>query len=358
MKRLQEIDNARQQLLREYPDLPKRVAAIRRQSISQLPELVKRLQESLTGKLAKVYDAADSAAAMKILSQLLREEKQVACAYSNTLREIGFAEQMSEKGIQVKWTRLEEIVARIKNKAVLGHPHLPAVDLTEQEVEMALRQLTGDQTGKVAALKQQARTTIKADILASGYGVTGVNGLVAENGVMLLAEDEGNVRAVSNLPYRHIAVVGVEKIAATAEDAMAVMQAACIFGAGKNTTAYYSLIAGPSRTADIEFKMAYGMHGPKEVHVILLDNGRMALWKQEGRELLQCIGCGACYTSCRELAEKQGWQAQTLTPKNLALGLVRGELSAATGLKMSPFSCPVGLEATGTARCLEKLCPQ
>jgi len=31
---------------------------------------------------------------------------------------------------------------------------------------------------------------------------------------------------------------------------------------------YVTVITGPSRTADIEFKMAFGMHGPKEVHFI------------------------------------------------------------------------------------------
>jgi L-lactate utilization protein LutB len=129
-------------------------------------------------------------------------------------------------------------------------------------------------------------------VVQSEFGITGVDCLVAEHWAMVLAEEEGDLRAVSNLPYQHVAVAGLEQLVNSAEEAVALVQAASIFAAGRLSPTYVSFIAGPSRTGDIEFRIAYGMHGPKEVHVILLDNGRRALRDRGAGSLLKCIDCG------------------------------------------------------------------
>src|SRR5690606_18662783 len=70
-------------------------------------------------------------------------------------------------------------------------------------------------------------------------------------------------------------------------------------GTGQKITSYVSFITGPSRTADIELTLATGVHGPGEVHIILLDNGRWAAREDpELREALQCIRCRACSNVC------------------------------------------------------------
>ncbi|WP_040413542.1 LUD domain-containing protein, partial [Desulfosporosinus sp. OT] len=80
-------------------------------------------------------------------------------------------------------------------------------------------------------------------------------------------------------------------------------------GMGKDVLKYISFISGPSRTADIEFRMVQGMHGPKEVYVILLDNGRLAASENQQWDLLKCLHCGGCLVDC---------------PKYLGEGLERG----------------------------------
>jgi len=223
-----------------------------------------------------------------------------------------------------------------------------------------LRRFTGKSEEKSASeLSRSANEKIRECIIKSEYGITGVDCVVAENGVLVMAEDQGNVRAVSNLPYRHVAVVGLEEIVASAEDAAALVQAASIFGAGRITPTYVSFVAGPSRTADIEFRMAYGMHGPKEVHVILLDNGRLEIRNQGAGALLKCINCGSCYDSCAELAQSQQWKDVTLTPKTLALALAQRRLAPAKQkLEISEFTCPVGLSAAEVGDALVRIQPR
>ncbi|HEY3246594.1 MAG TPA: 4Fe-4S dicluster domain-containing protein, partial [Phycisphaerae bacterium] len=55
-------------------------------------------------------------------------------------------------------------------------------------------------------------------------------------------------------------------------------------------TCYTQIITGPRRAAEHD--------GPDEVHVILVDNGRTEILRQETRELLRCIRCGACLNAC------------------------------------------------------------
>jgi L-lactate utilization protein LutB len=356
VNRLQQIAIKRQELL-AGGDLAKRVAAIRENTVANLSGLVARATETLEQKLAKVYQAKDAQEAAGVVLRLLAGEKQVARAYSNTFKEIELEKTLAGRGVAVHPTRLEEIVGREMGLPASGHPHLVALDQSTATIEEGLRRYTGRKDAGAAEMVRLAREKVKETILGCEFGVTGANCIVAENGVLVIAEDEGNVRAVSNLPYKHLVVVGIEKAVMSAEEAMAVVQAQAVYGAGRVTPTYYSLIAGPSRTADIEFRMAYGMHGPKEVHVVLLDNGRTALCEQGAGPLLKCIGCGACFEACAALADQQGWSVAVRSPKDFALGLVQGRLAMSGRPGMEDFPCPVGLSAKTVAGGLQKIEP-
>ena len=358
MSRLQQIESLRQELIGNG-ELANRVTAIREDAVSRLPELVQLASQKLEQKLAKAYAAQNATEAAAILGNLLKNEKQVVRAYSNTLSEIRFDTFMAEQGIEVCPTRLEEIVRQEMELPVTGHPHLLTLDQSPRVIEEGLRRFThstGDaHQGEIVKI---AKEQVKAKILQCEFGITGANAIVAPNGVIVLAEDEGNVRAVSNLPYKHVVVVGLDKVVPSAEDAMAIVKATAVYGTGRITSTYYSLITGPSRTADIEFRMAYGMHGPKEVHVILLDNGRTAVIEQGAGCLMKCIDCGACYEACTALANRQAWKDVVLTPKQISLGIAQGRIGPlAAGSTMPDFVCPVGLSASLVVKSLTGLSP-
>jgi L-lactate dehydrogenase complex protein LldG len=95
--------------------------------------------------------------------------------------------------------------------------------------------------------------------------VTATRGGIAETGTLILWPSVEEPRLMSLLPPLHVALVEAKQIYGTLSDAMTAQN----WSAGLPTNAL--LISGPSKTADIEQTLAYGVHGPKELLVIVLD---------------------------------------------------------------------------------------
>lgn len=99
--------------------------------------------------------------------------------------------------------------------------------------------------------------------------ISGVDAAIAESGTMLVVSGAGRPRLASLLPPMHIALLPVERIVRTMPDAFEVLNAhfsASLFQDRSNLT----MITGPSRTADIELSLTLGVHGPREVHAIVI----------------------------------------------------------------------------------------
>lgn len=327
--------------------MERELAAIREKVIKTLPELIIQAEKMLKIKGCQVYLAADKSEAQSVLTRILVGQKQAVRSYSQTLREIGLDEFMDAKGIRVHKTSVTEIIMERLSSHLPGYPSISYINADREEVKNAIqRHLGAASTSDFQELRKLMQKKIKETIINSEFGITGVNSLAAENGTLILAEDEGNARVVSNLPYNHVVVAGIEKISGTIEESMTVIGGAALYGTGRKTPAYISLISGPSRTGDIEFCLAYGMHGPKEVHVILLDNGRKSMLEQGYGEILKCVDCGSCLGLCRELALENKWTGLSLTMKGICLALIQGRIQRPRIFHISGnFSCPAGIMA-------------
>ena len=95
--------------------------------------------------------------------------------------------------------------------------------------------------------------------------VTGARAGLAESGSLVLWPDAREPRLMSLVPPVHIAVLDADKLYENFADAIAVEG----WANGMPTNAL--LISGPSKTADIEQTLAYGIHGPKQLITLLLD---------------------------------------------------------------------------------------
>lgn len=104
------------------------------------------------------------------------------------------------------------------------------------------------------------------DLLVNGIdaGITRARGAIAETGSLVLWPDADEPRLLSLLPPLHIVLLDQADIA----DNLAELMTAQGWAAGMPTNAL--LISGPSKTADIEQTLAYGVHGPKELVVLVL----------------------------------------------------------------------------------------
>ena len=102
-------------------------------------------------------------------------------------------------------------------------------------------------------------------IFRADLGISGVDVAAAETGTLALASLPGQGRSVSLLPPVHIALVEPRQVVPDLFDLLA--------ASGRDPMpGNVALITGPSKTGDIELRLTTGVHGPGEVHVIILEN--------------------------------------------------------------------------------------
>jgi len=162
-------------------------------------------------------------------------------------------------------------------KSVGGHVHHAAdADAAARMVEQLADEHgadtlgVSDSTQLEAVRRTSSRQLLGPDsdrdaLLACDVGVTSAQAGIAETGSLLLVSRDEQHRLISLLPPVHIAILPAGDITATLGDGFALAR-----GDEDPPPAAITLITGPSRTADIELTLVVGVHGPKELHVILV----------------------------------------------------------------------------------------
>ena len=102
--------------------------------------------------------------------------------------------------------------------------------------------------------------------------VTPAFAAVAETGTLMLLSDAATPTGLNFLPENHIAVVRRSQVVGPLEDAWARFRAARAGADGPVMPRSVNLITGPSRTGDIEQRIQMGAHGPRRLHVIVVDD--------------------------------------------------------------------------------------
>lgn len=97
-----------------------------------------------------------------------------------------------------------------------------------------------------------------------GIGITGADFGLADTGSVLVVSGAGRGRLASLLPPVHVAVLHTSRLVWTLADVFDVDPALATRGSN------LAVITGPSRTADIEMTLTRGVHGPRDVHVVLI----------------------------------------------------------------------------------------
>jgi L-lactate dehydrogenase complex protein LldG len=105
----------------------------------------------------------------------------------------------------------------------------------------------------------------RRELATAAVGITGADAGLAETGSVVVSSGPGRGRLASLLPPLHVALLRRGQIVPSLPHLIAERPELVTSGAN------FVCITGPSRTADIEHVLARGVHGPKEVHVILMD---------------------------------------------------------------------------------------
>jgi L-lactate dehydrogenase complex protein LldG len=109
------------------------------------------------------------------------------------------------------------------------------------------------------------REKLKAACAGADIGITSVDYALAATGSFVMLSSLHEARLVSLLPPVHIAIFPRSRILANPDELLGVLPRPA------DQTSSMVLITGPSRTADIEQILVRGVHGPGEIHAVIVD---------------------------------------------------------------------------------------
>jgi len=260
--------------------------------LRNLPQLLESFEENLTANGGHVHWARDAAEANAIIQQLARENKVKTVVKSKSMatEEIHLNQALEAMGIPVVETDLGEYIIQLDNEPP-SHIVMPVIHKRLEEISQIFQdKLDMPPTFDPAIMCSAARHKMRADFMQADMGISGCNFAIAETGTVCICTNEGNGRLTSTMPRLYVAVMGIEKIVPTIEDAFLQYQALCRSATGQRMTVYMSMTNGPRKAHDID--------GPEEFHVVLIDNGRSKMLADGYGEALLCIRCGACLNVC------------------------------------------------------------
>ena len=276
----------------DYDDLRTVARDTKQYALDHLDELLERFIASAEASGAKVHAAATADEACAIALRIAREHTAKSCVKSKSMvtEEIGLLPAFEAAGIQTLETDLGEFILQIDGDAP---SHIVTPMIHKDRVATAksfVRELGARYTEDPTELTMIAREHMRGLYRAADLGVSGANFLLADEGSAVICTNEGNFDLSVGGPPVHIVFVGIEKLIRGARDLAPFLKLLARSGTAQPLTVYTSFVRGPRRA---------GEHGgPKEVHFVLVDAGRVGVLASEKRDLLRCIRCGACLNAC------------------------------------------------------------
>ncbi|NMW65865.1 lactate utilization protein B [Mobiluncus mulieris] len=294
-----ELDNW-EEIRRAGEEIKNRVAR-------HLPYYLEQFERNATAAGATLHWARDAEEANRIVIDLVKQtgESEVTKVKSMVTQETDLNEALERERIAAWETDLAELIVQLGHDRP-SHVLVPAIHRNRSEVrEIFLREMgqygtpcPPDVTDNPVELAGAARIHLREKFMRTKVGISGANFAIAETGSLMVVESEGNGRMNLTLPETLISLVGIEKILPTFQDLEVFLQLLPRSSTGERMAPYGTVWTG-KREGD----------GPKDVHIVLLDNGRTKVLRDKlGRAALRCIRCSACLNIC-PVYEKVGGHA-------------------------------------------------
>ena len=273
--------------------------AAKQQVLADLPALLEQFADRVIARGGHVCWAPTAADARRYVVDVVSRvggdragATRVAKSKSMATEEIDLNPALEDAGAEVVETDLGEWIIQLAGETP-SHIIAPALHKDRHQIKDLFVDTVAAPPSLATApteLVGFARRRLREVFLAAEVGITGANIGVAETGSIVLVTNEGNGRLVTALPRVHIAVLGMERLAADWHQADLLLALLARSATGQRLSSYTSVVTGPRGTDEID--------GPDELHVVILDNGRSALLGGEYHEMLDCIRCGACLNVC------------------------------------------------------------
>jgi L-lactate dehydrogenase complex protein LldF len=306
------IRGKRAQVVGEMPDweeLREAGRALKSRVLRHLDEYLLELEASVQRTGGHVHWARDADEANAIIAGIVKSHgaTEVAKVKSITSDEIKMNEALAAEGIEAVETDLAELIIQLDGDES-SHFLVPAIHRNRAEIrEIFIKNLPGatqELTDEPADLAEAARLHLRKKFLDAKVGVSGANFAVAETGTVAVVESEGNGRMCTTLPPVLVTLMGIEKVLPAWQDVEVFLQLLPRSSTGERMNPYTSLWTGTSEG-----------DGPQEFHLVLLDNGRTRVLRDEiGRQSLQCIRCSACLNVCPVYSRTGGHAYNSVYP--------------------------------------------
>ncbi|SFV18055.1 LutB/LldF family L-lactate oxidation iron-sulfur protein [Pseudoduganella namucuonensis] len=284
--------------------------AIRKHALANLPQLLVQLEENINAAGVQVHWAETADEANRIIHGIAQQTKarSVVKGKSMASEEIELNHYLEERGVRCIESDMGEYIVQMAGEKP-SHIVMPAIHKTRQDIGALFAEHipATPYTEDVDTLIQTGRRALRQEFIDADIGLSGVNFAAADTGTLWLVENEGNGRLSTTVPDVHIAIMGMEKVVASIEHIVPLASLLTRSATGQAITTYFNLISGPRRPGELD--------GPREMHLVLLDNGRTQAYADEQlRSTLQCIRCGACMNHCPVYARIGGHAYGTTYP--------------------------------------------
>jgi L-lactate dehydrogenase complex protein LldF len=269
-----------------------KASALRLQVLDRLQEYEEMFASRAARAGATVHRAKDAGAAREIIARILKDRgaKTVVKSKSMVSEEIHLNAHLEKEGLTVLETDLGEYIIQLLGETP-SHIIVPAIHKNRQQVGRLFAEKLGvEYTEDPQVLTKIARRAIREKFLNADAGLSGANFAAAASGSLVLFTNEGNGRMVTTVPPLHIAILSLEKMIPSLADLPTFIRLLPRSATGQSITSYVSVITGTRKPGEAT--------GARELHIVLLDNGRAEILSGECREILKCIRCGACMNVC------------------------------------------------------------
>lgn len=285
------VRQKRDKMARNLPDweaLREHASRIKKHSISKLGEYLVQFEEQAKSNGALVHWASTADRLNEIVYSIIKESRATKVVKSKSMltEECGLNPFLEKQGLEVIDTDLGERIIQLRREPP-SHLVMPAIHIKKEEIsELFNREFNSEEgNSDPTYLAATARSHLRQKFLEAEVAITGVNFAVAENGAVVVCTNEGNADMGVHAAPIQIHCLGIEKVIPRQSDLAVFTRLLARSATGQAITTYTSHYLKPKPGG--------------QMHVVIVDNGRSErIGKEDYRDSLNCIRCGACMNSC------------------------------------------------------------
>ncbi len=255
-----------------------------------LADNLEKVVESLEKNGIKVLFAKDADEAKKQILDIVKSKnaKNVVKVKSMTTEEIELNHYLEENGVEAVETDLGELIIQIDGERP-SHIVKPAIHRKRDDIAASFEKHgIAEYDEEPTHITLNARKYLRKKYFNADVVISGANYVLAKEGAIVLATNEGNARFSMAGAKTHIAIAGFEKVIPSARELSVFLNLLGRSATGQHSTVYTDFVAGAGKAKN----------SPEEMYLIFLDNGRSDILASDFADILKCMRCGACMNKC------------------------------------------------------------